>query len=259
MLGVVARRLVAESVVIVFAVRQPSVVPALNGLSEFVVGGLGPTTGERCSPRQSVGRWTWTFESGSLPRPAVTPWHSWSFRWGFHPPSCGHVPGAGDDPTGGIPHEVHPERQPHRPRPRRYGSRAPSSSTACAPPTNTQRRLCPRPIHTRRPHRLAHPPTRPDALRHRRHRYVGRRGGHVQKSGRRVIYIEPGEQHWHGATPTGSLPTSPSKKPTKTAGLSPGSTTSPTTSTAATSESLGEPSAQRSMLLSEGESPALGR
>ena len=90
--------------------------------------------------------------------------------------------------------------------------------------------------------------------------YVGRRDGPIQE-------IRPGESSTSNRTnstgtappPTAPLPTSPSKKPTKTARWSPGVSTSPTTSTAATSESLGEPSAQRSMLLSEGESPALGR
>ena len=46
--------------------------------------------------------------------------------------------------------------------------------------------------------------------------YVGRRNGEVQEiRPGDVVYIEPDEEHWHGATPTASWPTSRSRKPTR--------------------------------------------
>jgi hypothetical protein len=46
-----------------------------------------------------------------------------------------------------------------------------------------------------------------------------------------VVYIEPNEEHWHGATAERSWPTSPSRRQTRAARSSPGVNTSPTTST----------------------------
>ena len=62
------------------------------------------------------------------------------------------------------------------------------------PPTSTS---------PRRPHRLAHPPTRSDDLRHRGRRpAVSARAGPSRsiRPGDRVFF-EPGENHWHGAAP----------------------------------------------------------
>jgi quercetin dioxygenase-like cupin family protein/transcriptional regulator with XRE-family HTH domain len=45
--------------------------------------------------------------------------------------------------------------------------------------------------------------------------YVARRGGEPQEiRPGDVVYIEPGEEHWHGATPAASWPTSPSRRRT---------------------------------------------
>ena len=49
---------------------------------------------------------------------------------------------------------------------------------------------------------MAHPPARPDDLRHRRRRPLPAEGGPVEviRPGDRVFF-EPGENHWHGAAP----------------------------------------------------------
>ena len=59
-----------------------------------------------------------------------------------------------------------------------------------------------RALHARRAHRLAHPPARPDDLRHRGRRPLPARGRAVEviRPGDRVFF-EPGENHWHGAAP----------------------------------------------------------
>ena len=60
---------------------------------------------------------------------------------------------------------------------------------------------------------------------------VQREGGAVEevRPGDRV-YIEPGENHWHGAPPTASPCSSPTKRPTTPAITPPGDGPSPTTS-----------------------------
>ena len=59
-----------------------------------------------------------------------------------------------------------------------------------------------RPLHAGRPDGVAHPPQRPDHLRHRGRRPRARRGGPIEviRPGDRVFF-EPGEEHWHGAAP----------------------------------------------------------
>ena len=67
--------------------------------------------------------------------------------------------------------------------------------------------------------------------------YVGRRGAPPQEiRPGDVIYIAPNDDHWHNAPKTASWPTSPSKKPTRTARWSPGASTSSTTSTASSND-----------------------
>ena len=50
---------------------------------------------------------------------------------------------------------------------------------------------------------MAHPPQGTDALRHRRHRATSpAEAASIQEiRPGDVVYIEPGEEHWHGATP----------------------------------------------------------
>ena len=61
-----------------------------------------------------------------------------------------------------------------------------------------------RPLHSRRAHRVAHAPERPDDLGHSR-ASASASGGAAQieviRPGDRVFF-EPGEDHWHGAAPT---------------------------------------------------------
>ena len=91
-----------------------------------------------------------------------------------------------------------------------------------------------RPVHPRRPHRLAPPPQGPDALRHRRHR--PRRHAAAAASRRSVPATSSTSSRARstGTAPpqTGSWRTSPCRKPTTTARSSPGSSTSPTRTTA---------------------------
>jgi NAD(P)-dependent dehydrogenase (short-subunit alcohol dehydrogenase family) len=58
-------------------------------------------------------------------------------------------------------------------------------------------------LHTRRAHRLAHPPTRPDNLPHRGVGLCQHQGDPIEilRPGDRVFF-EPEENHWHGATPS---------------------------------------------------------
>lgn len=58
-------------------------------------------------------------------------------------------------------------------------------------------------LHAPCAHRLAHPPTRPDDLRHRGRGLCQREGGPAEiiRSGDRVLF-EPEENHWHGAAPS---------------------------------------------------------
>jgi quercetin dioxygenase-like cupin family protein len=65
---------------------------------------------------------------------------------------------------------------------------------------------------------------------------VQRQGGPVEevRPGDRV-YIDAGENHWHGATPTRSTPSSPTRRPTTPAATPPGAVTSPTRNTRAKS------------------------
>ena len=70
---------------------------------------------------------------------------------------------------------------------------APAGSSASPPQ---------RALHTRSPDRLAHPSARADDLRHRGRRPLPerRRPGRGHPPGDRVCF-EPGENHWHGASP----------------------------------------------------------
>ena len=62
---------------------------------------------------------------------------------------------------------------------------------------------------------------------------VATRGGEVQEiRPGDVVYIEPGEEHWHGATPDRFMAHVAIRRPTRTDRSSPGSSTSPTRSTA---------------------------
>jgi quercetin dioxygenase-like cupin family protein len=63
--------------------------------------------------------------------------------------------------------------------------------------------------------------------------YVASRGGEIREiRPGDVVFIEPGEEHWHGASADRSCPTSPCRKPTSTASRPSGATTSPIRSTA---------------------------
>jgi AAA ATPase domain len=68
----IARRLVAESVGLVFAVRQPSEARELDGLPELLLGGSGSATPARSWPRPGPGAWTRRCSTASSPRRAVT-------------------------------------------------------------------------------------------------------------------------------------------------------------------------------------------
>jgi hypothetical protein len=70
-LSFVARRLEAEPVAMVFAVREPCDVQELGGLPELVVEGWATRMRARCSRRGSPGVWTNRFATGSLLRPGA--------------------------------------------------------------------------------------------------------------------------------------------------------------------------------------------
>ena len=82
-LSFVARRLEAEPVGMVFAVREPSALRELAALPELVVEGLGRTRRARCCWRRgSRGVWTSRCATGSWPRPGATRSRYWSCRAG---------------------------------------------------------------------------------------------------------------------------------------------------------------------------------
>ena len=81
-LAFVARRLVAESVGVVFAVREPSARPELAGLPELEVGGLRDADARALLASACRGRWTSGCEIGSWPRRAAIRWRCWSCRKG---------------------------------------------------------------------------------------------------------------------------------------------------------------------------------
>jgi quercetin dioxygenase-like cupin family protein len=61
--------------------------------------------------------------------------------------------------------------------------------------------LCTRPIRARRPHRLAPPPKGQTLYVTDGIGYVASRGGEAREiRPGDVVYIEPGEEHWHGST-----------------------------------------------------------
>ena len=77
-LAFVARRLLAESIALVFAVREPSDPLELEGLPERKIGGLATATLGRCWTRPFPGGWTSGCETGSSLRPAGTRSPCWS-------------------------------------------------------------------------------------------------------------------------------------------------------------------------------------
>jgi hypothetical protein len=77
-LSFVARRLLAERVALVFAVRESSEEQELAGLPEQTVEGL--SDGARFWTRRSRGGWTSACGNGSSPRRAVTLLRCWSCR-----------------------------------------------------------------------------------------------------------------------------------------------------------------------------------
>ena len=81
-LAFVARRLLAERIAMVFAVREPTDVNELSGLPELVVGGLADDDARRCWRRPCPGGWTSACAIGSSPRRAATRWRCWSCRVG---------------------------------------------------------------------------------------------------------------------------------------------------------------------------------
>jgi len=101
-----------------------------------------------------------------------------------------------------------------------------SVCTCSSTPCGTRTSKPPSAAHTfgpiRRPHRMADPPVKPNAVRHRRHR-TGEPSRRVSLQIRPpdVVYIEPGEEHWHGAKPTRFMAQIAMKKPTTTVKSSP--------------------------------------
>src|SRR5207249_3929069 len=80
----------------------------------------------------------------------------------------------------------------------RYGTNRSAVSGGRAGPRGRQCRH----VRARRPHRVAHASTRTDSDRHFRPRldtarWRARRGD--------VVWFEPGEKHWHGASPTTAM------------------------------------------------------
>jgi len=101
-----------------------------------------------------------------------------------------------------------------------------SVCTCSSTPCGTRTSKPPSAAHTcgpiRRPHRMADPPGKLNAVRHRRHR-TGEPSRRVSLQIRPpdVVYIEPGEEHWHGAKPTRFMAHIAMKKPTTTVKSSP--------------------------------------
>ena len=86
-LAFVARRLMAESVALVFAVRDPADEQTFAGLPELIVGGLSDEAARECwAWRSSAASMSW-WSTGSSPRRAATPWRCWSSRGSCRWPS----------------------------------------------------------------------------------------------------------------------------------------------------------------------------
>ncbi len=82
-LGIVARRLLAESVALVFALRDDDRNLSLTGIAEVVVGGLPDADAWALLARAIPGGpWTSASEPGSWPRRAGTRWRCWNCRAG---------------------------------------------------------------------------------------------------------------------------------------------------------------------------------
>ena len=78
-LGFVARRLLGESVALLFAVREAGDERRFPGLPALTVEDSPTTTPGRCSPPPSPATWTSRFVTGSSPTPAAIPWRCWSW------------------------------------------------------------------------------------------------------------------------------------------------------------------------------------
>ena len=82
-LAFVARRLLAESVALVFAVRRARAMHrSWPGCRSWWSAGWATTMRARCSTRRSPGGWTSGCATGSSPRPAATRSRCWSCRGG---------------------------------------------------------------------------------------------------------------------------------------------------------------------------------
>ena len=79
-LAFVARRLLAESVGLVFAAREPQRATELAGLPELVVEGLRDDDARALLDSVLPGRWTSGCATRSSPRRAATRWRCWSCR-----------------------------------------------------------------------------------------------------------------------------------------------------------------------------------
>jgi hypothetical protein len=77
-LAFVARRLLAESIALVFAVREPSYTPELDGLPERTVDGLSVADARTLLESASPGPLDGGSATGSSPRRAATPLRCWS-------------------------------------------------------------------------------------------------------------------------------------------------------------------------------------
>jgi hypothetical protein len=82
-LGFVARRLGADPVALVFAVREPIGAPALDGLPTLAIGGLGDADARSVIDQATGVPVDERVRTASWPRPGATRWRSWSCpgRW----------------------------------------------------------------------------------------------------------------------------------------------------------------------------------
>jgi AAA ATPase domain len=79
-LAFVARRLVAESVALVFGLRDPADEQSFAGLPQLVLGGLAPEDARGLLATVIPGRWTSGYATGSSRRRAATRSRYWSCR-----------------------------------------------------------------------------------------------------------------------------------------------------------------------------------